>query len=153
VRKSLEEIRAVQRKNKQLLEELAELQAAKLLAGALPRGTAKLVSLVFADRDAVFIKLVAQKIAGFALETGSVAVILLGGLGGPQPALVFAQTTGGPYDMGKLMKEAVAKVGGRGGGNKEMARGGAPAGTDLNSVLVEAAALLELQATSNKQQA
>jgi len=142
VRKSQEEIKALQRTNRQLQEELAELHAARLLAAAAPHGKAKLVSSVFAERDAVFIKLVAQKIIGLALETGSVAVILLGGLGGAQPALVFAQTTGGPYDMGKLMKEVVASLGGRGGGNKEMAQGGVPAGTELDSVLARAVAAL-----------
>jgi alanyl-tRNA synthetase len=37
---------------------------------------------------------------------------------------VFAQSAGGKHDMGLLMKEAMAELGGRGGGNKDMAQGG-----------------------------
>ncbi|HEV8047146.1 MAG TPA: DHHA1 domain-containing protein, partial [Terriglobales bacterium] len=41
-----------------------------------------------------------------------------------QPALVFAQAAGQPFDMGALMKETLARLGGRGGGSKDMAQGG-----------------------------
>jgi alanyl-tRNA synthetase len=39
--------------------------------------------------------------------------------------------------MGGLMKEAMAKLGGRGGGSKDMAQGGAPVGSDLETTLKE----------------
>ena len=42
----------------------------------------------------------------------------------PQPSLVFAQSPGQPFDMGALMKETMTKLGGRGGGSKDMAQGG-----------------------------
>jgi alanyl-tRNA synthetase len=50
-------------------------------------------------------------------------IALLGAKSG-QPALVFGASTGMPFDMGALMKEALAKLGGRGGGSKDMAQGG-----------------------------
>jgi alanyl-tRNA synthetase len=37
---------------------------------------------------------------------------------------VFAQSAGQPFDMGALMKETMAKLGGRGGGSKDLAQGG-----------------------------
>ena len=48
--------------------------------------------------------------------------------GGAQPSLVFAQTPGLSHDMGALMKQAVQALGTRGGGNRDMAQGGAPDG-------------------------
>jgi alanyl-tRNA synthetase len=44
----------------------------------------------------------------------------------PQPSLVLSQSAGQPFDMGALMRETVAKLGGRGGGSKDMAQGGVP---------------------------
>jgi len=50
-------------------------------------------------------------------------IALLAG-GTSTPPLVFAQSAGQSFDMGALMKEALAKLGGRGGGSKDMAQGG-----------------------------
>ena len=41
-----------------------------------------------------------------------------------QPAIVFAASPGQPFDMGALMREALVKLGGRGGGSKDIAQGG-----------------------------
>jgi alanyl-tRNA synthetase len=151
VRKSLDEIKAGQREKKKLLEELAELHAARLLAEASqqdvtaptaphePPGT-RFIAREFPERDAAFIKLLAQKVT--AASTTPVAALLSAG-GGAQPALVFAQTPGGPYDMGALMQQAMTRLGGRGGGNKDLAQGGAPAGADLSAVIEELLKLLQ----------
>jgi alanyl-tRNA synthetase len=101
-----------------LLSELAELQAARMLSEAASRNGRKVVAQVFADRDLAYIKLLAQKMT--RLEP---CVALLATTSG-QPALVFAQSSGEPFDMGALMKEALAETGGRGGGSKDMAQGG-----------------------------
>jgi alanyl-tRNA synthetase len=150
VRKSLDEIKAGQRERKKLLEELAELHAARLLAevsqqpGTAPRaphgppGT-RFIVREFAGRDAAFIKLLAQKITA---ASAAPVVALLSTNGGPQPALVFAQTPDGPFDMGALMKQAVARLGGRGGGNKDLAQGGAQAGAEVSAVIEELVKLL-----------
>jgi alanyl-tRNA synthetase len=55
---------------------------------------------------------------------------------------VFAQTSGLPNDMGALMKQAVQAMGTRGGGNRDMAQGGAPDGDRAESAIVEAAKLV-----------
>jgi alanyl-tRNA synthetase len=55
---------------------------------------------------------------------------------------VFAQTSGLANDMGALMKQTVEAMGTRGGGNRDMAQGGAPDGDRAESAIVEAAKLV-----------
>jgi alanyl-tRNA synthetase len=156
IRKSLDEIKAGQREKKKLLEELAELHAARLLAETSQQaGTilavadeplgARFIVREFAERDAAFIKLLAQKITAGSIVP---VVALLSAGSGPQPALVFAQTPGGPYDMGALMQRAMSRLGGRGGGNKDLAQGGAPAGADVSAVIEELVKLLDSETLS-----
>ncbi len=118
IRKAQEEAKAVRRSREQLLGELAEQHAAGMLAQAEAVNGRRIVVAVFPDRDLVYVKLLAQKLT--RLEP---SIALLAGRSG-QPALVFAQTPGQPFDMGALMKEALAQTGGRGGGSKDMAQGG-----------------------------
>lgn len=136
VRKSLEETKAAGKAHHKLLEELAELYAERLLAQTV--GSPQVISQVFVERDALFIKLLAQK-----LTAGKSAVIALLASGAGQPTLVFAQTPGQQSNMGQLMKDAMAQLGGRGGGSADMAQGGLPAGTvdaeKLKSLLQETA--------------
>lgn len=136
IRKAQEEIKAAQKAQHKLLEEVAELQAASLLQSAEERGGQKLVVQYFADRDLGFIKMLAQKVA----KAGPAVVLLA--CGGAQPSLVFAQTSGLPHDMGGLMKQTVQAMGTRGGGNRDMAQGGAPDGDRAESAVVEAAKLI-----------
>ena len=69
-------------------------------------------------------------------------VIALVSCGGEQPSLVFAQTPGLPYDMGALMKDALQKLGTRGGGNRDMAQGGAPDADRAEHALTEVASTI-----------
>jgi alanyl-tRNA synthetase len=100
------------------------------------------IAQFFPDRDAVFIKLLAQK-----LTSGKSAVIALLASGAGQPTLVFAQSPGQKSNMGQLMKDATAQLGGRGGGSADMAQGGLPVGAAdsevIANVLRQAAATLE----------
>jgi alanyl-tRNA synthetase len=132
IRKAQEEVKGVRRSREQLLEELAELYAAGMLSQAEPVNGRKVITRVFSDRDLPFIKLLAQKLT--RLQPNAVA--LLGSRSG-QPSLVFAQSEGLPFDMGALMKEALAKLGGRGGGSKDMAQGGPTDIRQMGTVLVE----------------
>ena len=132
IRKAQEEVKAVRRSREQLQEELAELYAAGILSQAEPVNGRKMITRVFTDRDLGFIKLLAQKLT----RVESNVVALLGCTSG-QPSLVFAQSAGLPFDMGALMKEALAKLGGRGGGSKDMAQGGPADLQRMGSVLVE----------------
>jgi alanyl-tRNA synthetase len=150
--KTLEEAKAADKQRKRLLEELAELHAARLLRDADrqvfdpegdPNRPARMIRQSFAERDLAFIKMVAQKL------TAQAPAVALLACGGAQPALVFAQSTGLPFDMGKLLKDELAAAGGRGGGTRDMAQGGLPAGADVEELLRDAAAKIQQQATGS----
>jgi alanyl-tRNA synthetase len=121
VRKSMAESKAAGKAQHKLLEELAELSAERLLAQTT--GSPQVITQFFHDRDAVFIKLLGQK-----LTAGKSAVVALLACGAGQPTLVFAQTPGQKSNMGQLMKDVMTQLGGRGGGSADMAQGGLPAG-------------------------
>ena len=137
VRKSLEEIRALRKQREQSLEELAEAQATAILAETPDIAGRKLVIRTLTDRDMNFLKLLAQKLTRLAPN-----VITLLATTSPQPSLVFAQSPGQSSDMGKLMKEILAKFGGRGGGSKDMAQGGLPNPDAVQSAMSAAEASL-----------
>jgi len=133
-RKSLDEIRSLRKQREQSREELAAAQAATLLAETPELHGRKLVVRTFSGRDLDFLKLLAQ-----TLTRQSPAVTALLATESPQPALVFAQSVGQPHDMGALLKETVLKLGGRGGGTKDLAQGGVPQSAGLADALVAAA--------------
>ncbi len=122
IRKSLAESKAAGKAQHKLLEELAELYADRLLAQS--SGSPRVITQLFAERDATFIKLLAQKLTA---EKSDVVALLASGAG--QPTLVFAQSPGQKFNMGQLMKEAMAQLGGRGGGSADLAQGGLSAGS------------------------
>ena len=136
-RKSLDEIRSLRRQREQSQEELAAAQAAALLAETPEANGRKLVIRTFSDRDLNFVKLLAQKLT--RLSSHAVAILATTS---PQPSLVFAQSAGQPFDMGALMKETMTKVGGRGGGSKDMAQGGFPNPDRIENALGDVAAKL-----------
>jgi alanyl-tRNA synthetase len=136
-RKSLDEIRSLRKQREQSQDDLASAQAATLLAETPETHGRKLIVRTFQDRDLNFLKLVAQKI------TRQSAAVALLATESPQPALVFAQSPGQPHDMGALLKQTLAKLGGRGGGTKDMAQGGAPTSAGLNAALAAAAESLK----------
>jgi alanyl-tRNA synthetase len=137
IRKLQEESRASRKSREQLLEELADSQARRLLAETAEHAGRKIIVRTFPDRDLAFIKLLAQR-----LTRQSAGVVAFLGITSGQPALVFAQSSGQPFDMGGLMKDTLARLGGRGGGSKDMAQGGPPQVEGLESALAELAAKL-----------
>ena len=137
IQKSLEEIRTVRKQREQSLEELAEVQAAALLAETPATEPLKVVMRTFSEREMSFLKLLAQKLT--RLDTNVVALL---GSTSPQPALVFAQSSGLPSDMGSLMKQTVSTFGGRGGGSKDMAQGGISRADGIEAALKNASGSL-----------
>ena len=136
VRKSLDEIKTAQKAQYRLLEGVAELQADRMLQSAEKRGGHNLVVQFFPERDLAFIKMLAQKLT----RTGDAVALL--SCGGAQPSLVFAQTPGLGRDMGALMKQTVQPLGTRGGGNRDMAQGGAPDSARAEQALQQAASVI-----------
>jgi alanyl-tRNA synthetase len=134
VRKSLDEIRALRNQTEQSQEELVTVQASELLAETPEANGRKLIVRTFADRDLNSIKRLAQKLTRLAPN----AVALLATTSS-QPSLLFAQSPGQPFDVGALMKQIVATLGGRGGGTKDMAQGGVPKTDGIEAALAELA--------------
>jgi alanyl-tRNA synthetase len=137
IRKALEEIKSGGKAQHKLLEELAELQAKKLLAAK--DGSPRIITAVFPDRDALFIKLLAQKLT----NKPDVVALLASCVG--QTTLVFAQSAGLKSNMGQLLKQTLAERGGRGGGSAELAQGGLPGASnaaDVETLLRETVARL-----------
>jgi len=143
IRKSFEEVRAARKEKEEALDELAGAMVEAALIGspvdrvtgssetlAAARSAPRIITRVFADRDVVFAKLFAQK----AARAGGGVVALVASTVSP-PGVVFAQAPGGPADMGALLKQALAAVGGRGGGTHDFAQGGVPAGCDVEKLL------------------
>ena len=141
VRKAQDEIKTLRRQREQSQEELAEAQAAALLAEIPESNRRKIVVRTFSDRDVNQLKLLAQKLT--RLSPSAVALLATTS---PQPSLVFAQSSfgqsGQPFDMGALLKQTITPLGGRGGGSKDMAQGGVADPEKLAAALSAAAKLI-----------
>jgi len=138
VRKSLDEIRSLRKQREHSQEELAEAQAATLLAQTPEINGRKIVVQTFSDREMNFLKLLAQKLTRLSTQ-----VVALLASRSPQPSLVFAQSPGQPFDMSALMKQTMSRLGGRGGGSKDMAQGGVPISEGIDDALYVAATTLQ----------
>jgi alanyl-tRNA synthetase len=136
-RKSLDEIKSLRKQYEQSQEELAAAYASVLLADASETHGRRIVVRTLADRDINFVKLLAQKLTRISPN-----VVALLATTSPQPSMIFAQSTGQRFDMGSLMKETMKKLGGRGGGNKDMAQGGIPNAEGIEATLKAIAATL-----------
>jgi alanyl-tRNA synthetase len=136
-RKALDEIKSLRKQYEQSQEELAATYASVLLAGARESHGRRIVVRTLADRDLNFVKVLAQKVTRLAPN-----VVALLATTSPQPSLVFAQSPGQSFDMAALMKEVMAKIGGRGGGSKDMAQGGIPKAEGIETTLQGVAATL-----------
>jgi alanyl-tRNA synthetase len=134
IRKSFDDAKVLRKQRDEALEQLAEAMAVAALNERRQTGTATVIVRLFADRDIAFAKLFAQKIT----RAGVPSVALVGSAA-DSPGLVFAQSPGGTVDMGALLKQVLSKAGGRGGGNRDFAQGGVPAGTDVEQLLEQAA--------------
>jgi alanyl-tRNA synthetase len=132
IRKSADESKLARKQKDDALDQLAEFMALAALHSQPETNGRKIVVRAFSDRDISFAKLFAQKVT-----RASTPAIALVGSTLDQPGLVFAQTpapaTGGATaDMGALLKQVVSSVGGRGGGSRDFAQGGVPAGSHVN---------------------
>lgn len=136
IQKLQEENKTAARREKALLQELAEYQARQLLAETPETNGWQIIRRVYADRDVNFVRLLAQKIVAAAEKQR--VVVLLGSTMG-QPTVILAEPIGGALDLGGLMKELMSAHGGRGGGSREMAQGGLKDPAEVESVLNEAA--------------
>ena len=140
-------IERVQAEAKDLRKQIRDLQGkiaaqeADALADAAPAcGGARLVAAAMAGWDAGGLKTIAARIAE---RPGYVAVLV----GDPPPApIVVARSRDLPHDAGAILRELVARHGGKGGGRPELAQGG---GITAQAALVLESARSLLASTPN----
>lgn len=134
VGKMLEERRASARDAKKLTEHLAELEAAELLAKkaeASADGARKIVTAIFDDAAASYIAMLASKIVANARVRAALA-------SRSANAVVLAQSSGLDGDMGALLRELLAKLGGKGGGSKVFAQGSVSDSAAIEKLIADA---------------
>ncbi len=137
---ALDRLRTAEERSRKALEvaeeQLLHHEAVALLASAEQIRITPVVVRTFMDRDLDHIRLLARLIA----EGGGIALL---GIGGTKAQLVFARATGLSYDMGVILRQAAAVVGGRGGGRPEAAQGGGPDGSRIEEALAHARMMLD----------
>ncbi len=136
IAKQAEELRATMRARDKILERVAEYHARELWLPAAEKGGRKIVRHIFPAEEKAEAKQVAHAIAH---QPSSVALI---GVKGSPTALYFAQSAGGSADMGGILKQTVAKLGGKGGGTRDFAQGGGMEEVRLEEALSLAGQLL-----------
>lgn len=132
VEKLGEEGREQRKKIEELGRELAGFRAVEL---SKPTGSIAgfdVIKKTFGEGDAASLRETATKIR----ETGG--KIVLFGLAGASPALVFACSPGVPLNMGELLRASAAVMGARGGGGKDFAQGGGGDGSRIEEALDDA---------------
>jgi len=127
IRKTAEESKLARKQKDDALDELAAFMALADLRDQAEINGRKVVVRAFSDRNISFAKLYAQKVTRADMP----AIALVASAVDP-PGMVFAQTNGGTADMGALLKQVLSSVGGRGGGSRDFAQGGVPAGSHIN---------------------
>jgi alanyl-tRNA synthetase len=131
-----ENLRETQRSLKAASGRLLEADAAELLATADGRGGARVVAQVLAGREAGELR----QLAGLLTRQPGV-IALLAAPGGERASVVFARSEDVDADMNALLKGALATLnGGKGGGQPNLAQGGALADSAaLQAALMHAA--------------
>jgi len=122
----------MQAESKDLRKKLAEAEgkllvyeAAELDAAAQDRGEFRLIARAWADREALHLRTLAKKLAGKPKT-----VVLLGS-SGAQPVFVFARSPDLALDLVPLVRGAIERIGGKGGGGKpDFAQGGGPSASE-----------------------
>ena len=133
VERLVQENDARRKQNEDLRESLLGYEAAEMLAAATPLAGARLVVATREERAPDALKRLAQR-----LTAAGDVVALLGSTAGGKASLVFAQSPGRPFDMGKLLRESCAAFGGRGGGSRDLAQGGIPDPSRVDEALRQA---------------
>jgi alanyl-tRNA synthetase len=124
------------KERQKLREELAVFHAAQLAAEATLADGHRLIVRELKDRDRDYVRLLASRTAAGAAST---AVILCASDADPVRVFV-ARSRDLTFDCGRMLREALAQLGLRGGGSPDMAQGDVPR--------AEAQALLDSLAAS-----
>jgi len=138
IAKQAQELRDAERLRNKLLEDLAELEALELWRSAPERNGSRVVRRLFAAEDGKKAKMLAHAVAKHPS-----AIALLGVRGKPA-GLFFAQSPGGKPNLAEVLKQTLAKFGGKGGGAHDFAQGGGLREDQLEEALDFAESLLRV---------
>lgn len=138
IRKNAEETRSLRKQKDDALQDLAQNMATAAWHAEQEVNGRKVIVRAFSDHDINFAKLFAQKVTQSATDAIALVASAV-----PPGGVVFARTpsstiaapTDPAADMGALLKQVLASVGGRGGGSRDFAQGGVPAGCDVEQLL------------------
>jgi len=136
ITKQSQDVRDAGKSVQKLEEELAQLEAAQWWQQAPERAGVRVVRCVFASTEGKKAKLIAH-----ALGKRAGAIALIGVKGAPT-ALFFSQSRGGRTNLSDVMKQTLAKLGGKGGGTRDFAQGGGLPEDELEAALSFAESLL-----------
>ena len=118
IAKQSQELREEVRGREKLLERLSEYQASELWRDAPVVEGRRIIRRVFGVEESAQVKMLAHALAKLP---GAVALL---GVKGQPAKLFFAQAPGGASEMGSILKQTVARFGGKGGGSRDFAQGG-----------------------------
>ncbi|MFZ0964687.1 MAG: DHHA1 domain-containing protein [Terriglobia bacterium] len=136
ISKQAQELRDASKARQKLVEDLAELEAARLWQQAPEKGGVRVVRCLFESAEGNKAKVVAHALGK---QAGSIALI---GVKGTPSAVFFAQTPGGRANLADVMKQTLARFGGKGGGTRDFAQGGGLPENQLEASLAFAESLL-----------
>lgn len=136
ITKQGQELREAARLRDNLVEDLAKLEAAQLWQSALERAGVRVVRRSFETEEGKKAKLIAHAVVK---HPSAVAFI---GVKGKPATLLFLQSPDGNLSMAEILKQILAKFGGKGGGSKDFAQGGGLPEEELEAALGWAESLL-----------
>jgi alanyl-tRNA synthetase len=136
ITKQSQDLREAAKSLQKLGEDWAELAAARLWQQAPEQAGVRVVQCLFEATEGKKAKLTAHAVGK---HSGAIALI---GVKGTPAALFFSQTPAGKANMSDLMKQTLAKFGGKGGGTRDFAQGGGLPENQLEAALHFAQSLL-----------
>jgi alanyl-tRNA synthetase len=119
VARAIQETKSTKKRVRDLLELAMIAEASEMLGAAVDSGGFKIIDAVFDGRDVEEMRVLAARIVQ---REPSVALLATKEAGSAR--LVFARSASLEQNMGQLLAEACATLGGRGGGKPELAQGG-----------------------------
>ena len=136
ITKQTQELREKEKAIQKLVLDLAEIEAVRLWQQAPDKAGVRVVRCTLEAADGKKAKILAHAVAKQA------AAIALIGVKGNPTAVFFSQTPGGKANLSDVMKQALTKFGGRGGGARDFAQGGGVPEDQLEAALGFAEGLL-----------
>jgi alanyl-tRNA synthetase len=129
ISKQSQDLREAGKALQKMMGELADLEAAQLWQKTAEKAGVRVVQRVFEAEEGKKAKLFAYAIAK---QAGAIALI---GVKGSPAGVFFSQTLSGRVNMADVMKQTLAKFGGKGGGTRDFSQGGGLPENQLEAAL------------------